>query len=467
MVIFTQSITPRLRYICDFIGTQLTGQPAKLTDKQEEFIHADGPGINYSPAKLTQDEVWISPHPLLFETGVREQATSCFEWNQQKVFFKTEGDFPFDLFAAIFYLLSRYEEYLPHKKDMYGRYAHENSLAYREDFLSQPLVNLWLQEFMKVLAHKFSGIEFHKKNFSFEPTYDIDEAFCYRHKAWWRTLGGYARSVSRGQWQEVKQRRNVLKRKQQDPYDSFDWIKELHSVHHYLDAYIFFLVAEKTGRYDKNIFPFKEPMREIIEKFSGGSPLLKNAGSEQHFYVGVHPSWQSGDNPRLLKKEIDTIFELSENAFFGSRQHFIRFTFPETFRQLSEAGILDDYSMGYGSINGFRASVASDFYWYDLKSEKKSNLRLHPFCYMDANSFFEQKYSPQQALEEMLGYFNTIKSVNGTMITIWHNSFLGTHSRFTGWREVYREFVRKIYYQIPFVNAQIDNEGMDKIHFPH
>jgi len=35
-------------------------------------------------------------------------------------FFKSEGDYPFDIFSAVFYLLSRYEEYLPYKKDMYG-----------------------------------------------------------------------------------------------------------------------------------------------------------------------------------------------------------------------------------------------------------------------------------------------------------------------------------------------------------
>jgi len=467
VIIFSQAITPRLHYICDFIGKELTGQAFQLTNVIKEFRNHPGPRINYSNETLTDDESRLQPHSLLFENGIKPQVVDCFEVSGNKAFFRTNGDFPFDIFAATFYLLSRYEEYLPHKKDKYGRYAHENSLAYREGFISKPLVNLWLQEFKRVLAHKFPGIEFRKQHFSFEPTYDIDEAFCYRHKPWWKTLGGYARSVSRGQWGEVKQRRNVLKRKQDDPYDSFNWIKKLHSVYQHLDAYVFFLVAEKTNRYDKNISPFKEAMREVVEKFSAGNPIPGKPGSEQLFYVAVHPSWQSGDHPRLLKKEIDTIFELSEKAFFGSRQHFIRFTLPDTFRQLSEAGILDDYSMGYGSINGFRASVASDFYWYDLKNEKKSNLRLHPFCYMDANSFFEQKYSPQQALEEMIGYFNIIKSVNGTMITIWHNTFLGTHSRFAGWREMYSEFLRKIYYQIPFVNAQIDNEGMDKIHFPH
>jgi hypothetical protein len=108
---------------------------------------------------------------------------------------------------------------------------------------------------------------------------------------------------------------------------------------------------------------------------------------------------------------------------------------------LLAAGITNDYSMGYGSINGFRASIASSYYWYDLKKEEQTGLLIHPFCFMDANSYYEQNFSAEEALEEMVQYYQTIKQVNGTMITIWHNSFLGTCNEFEGWREVYQQFI--------------------------
>ena len=38
---------------------------------------------------------------------------------------------------------------------MYGRYAHENSLAFKEGFLNQPLINLWLKDFKDALKKKF------------------------------------------------------------------------------------------------------------------------------------------------------------------------------------------------------------------------------------------------------------------------------------------------------------------------
>ena len=51
----------------------------------------------------------------------------------------------------------------------------------------------------------------------------------------------------------------------------------------------------------------------------------------------------------------------------------------------------------------------------------------------------------QDALNEMGHYKNVIQSVNGIMITIWHNNFLGTDQLFKGWREVYAQFVKEIF----------------------
>src|ERR1044071_3629715 len=134
MLLYSENITPRLGYIAAFIGKQINKSSFQLTDSTEALKRYDGVKINYSSERITADELWIRPHTLLFENGIRKQSIDCFVFNNNKAFFKTEGDFPFDVFAASFYLLTRYEEYLPHKKDVYGRYGHENSMAFKENF---------------------------------------------------------------------------------------------------------------------------------------------------------------------------------------------------------------------------------------------------------------------------------------------------------------------------------------------
>jgi hypothetical protein len=436
LILYTHSITSRLQYIVDFIGKELQVDSIQLTSSREEFNKYNGAKINYSDKRISDGEIWIKPRGLLFEKGIKEQRIECFEVNGNKAFFKTEGDFLFDIFAVSFYLLSRYEEYLPHSKDMYGRYAFENSLGYKENFLTLPLVNIWLKNFeillrQKTSQFKASQLTTHNSQLTFLPTYDIDIAWSYKHKGWWRNAGGMLRSFIKGEWSLVKERIQVLREKQKDPFDAFGWMNKLHELYK-LKPYYFFLVPEKRGRYDKNISPSCKAMQYLIQDHVIRYP------------IGIHPSWKSGDDISLLKKEIEILSVLNGSPVVSSRQHYIRFNLPEGYRRLIENGIKFDFSMGYGSINGFRASVASPFYWYDLGKEEQTQLILFPFCYMEANSFYEQKYSAQQALEEMRQYYKTVKSVNGYFIMIWHNSFLGTDKISAGWREVYEQFIKEV-----------------------
>lgn len=431
MLLYSNKITPRLQYITNFIGQEITGEPWQLTTDNFYFNDYTGPKINYSDSEICNEELRINSYSLLFEESVKEQNISFFEINGFKAFFKTEGDYPFDIFAAAFYLLSRYEEYLPHKKDMYGRYAPENSLAFKERFLSNPLINIWLEDFKKVLKEKFPLLNVQSSIFKFLPTYDIDEAFAFKNKGFLKTLGGIARSVVNGEWPIVNERLAVLLDKKEDPYDAYEWMDKQHGKN-ILKPLYFFHVAIAKGQYDKNISPSEPAMQVLIKEHA------------EKYSIGIHPSWASGDDETLLGKEMKVLASATGKKITASRQHYIRFTLPHTFRRLIAAGITDDYSMGYGSINGFRASVASSFFWYDLDKEQQTELLLHPFCFMEANSFFEQKYLPQRAYEEMMLYYHTVKSVKGTLITIWHNNFLGTYPRFRGWRDVYEEFVRQV-----------------------
>jgi len=425
VLIYSHIASSRLQYICSFIFRDLLGIDYELTIDSEAFKNYTGVQINYSNTKITAAEFYIKNHTLLFDHGIQNQTIDCFTFENNKAFFSIESsDLPFDIFAASFYLLSRYEEYLPHKKDIYGRYAHENSLAHREGFLNLPLINIWIQSFASKLKKKFPNINFLPKTFCYQPTYDIDIAYSYKHKGLLRNTGGFFKSPTIAR---IKVLAGMLK----DPFDAYDWMHALHQQYHVQPVY-FFLVAERNGVYDKNILPHTDAMWRLVKLHA------------KKYRVGLHPSWQSGDNGTLLKTERELLEAMAGDTVTLSRQHYIRFNLPEGYQRLIAAGITDDYSMGYGSINGFRASVASSFNWYDLENEMITALIIHPFCYMDANACYEQKQNPQQSAIEMLHYYNICKSVNGTLITICHNNFLGTAKEFAGWRAIYEQFTAQV-----------------------
>jgi hypothetical protein len=433
MILYSTHITPRLQYIVDFFAKELFEEPIQLITDPARFIQEDQPKINYSGNDFSEEEFFIQKKSLLFEDYLRRQEIECFELNYHKAFFQTNGDFPFDIFAASFYLLSRYEEYLPHKKDEYGRYPHTASLAYREKFLEIPLINVWLADFKKALKKKFPQIQFRHFSFRYIPTYDIDIAYSYLYKGGLRNTGGLIRSILRGRFAAAIERISVLRRKKTDPFDVYEWLDSLH-LYCRVKAIYFFLVAKLQKGVDKNISPAKKGLKELIRYHASG------------YAIGVHPSWQSGDKEDLLEEEIEWLAGVSNQKIIHSRQHYIRMHLPETYRRILEAGIEKDYSMGYGSINGFRASVASSFYWFDLEKNVQTGLQVFPFCFMDANSYYEQKFSPQEAMDELMHYYRCIRKLNGLMITIWHNHFLGTDRQYEGWKQVYEIFLKEEVY---------------------
>lgn len=433
LLLYSPYINPRLSYVIDFFSKELFDEPITLTADKERYSLHSGPRLNYSETEIDEADFFLHSTSLLRETGIYPQKIDCFELNFHKAFFPTKGDFPFDIFAAVFYLLSRYEEYLPGTPDEYGRFDHTRSLAWREGFLDIPLVNIWLQEFKKALAKKYPGLPFRHPSFKFIPTYDIDVAYSYLHKGWKRNLGGLLRSLSKGEWGKFTQRISVLQGRLPDPYDAYEWLDSLH-LYCRLRAYYFFLAAARQKGVDRNISPAKQGLQELVRYHAAG------------YRVGIHPSWHSGDRESIMKEEIEWMECMTEKEVTRSRQHYIRFTLPKTYRLLIKHGIRQDFSMGYGSINGFRASVASSFYWYDLEKEEKTSLRLFPFCFMDANSFYEQHDTPAQAMQELMHYYHLIRKVGGLMVTIWHNTFLGNDPQFAVWKKLYEVFLKEEIY---------------------
>lgn len=436
MLLYSEHTSARLSYIVELIGNEIFYEPFRLTTDKTSFLTEPGPKINYSPFRLKAGEFFIRSQNLLFETGIREQVITCFSYRELSAFFETDADYPFDIFAAAFYLLSRYEEYLPFKPDKYGRFPFRDSLASRENFLETPLVNYWLEDFKKVLREKFPELLFRLKDFKFLPSYDIDMAFSYKYKGFFRNAGGFARSLLKGEWSRLLDRWDVLFHKKKDPFDAYEWLDSLH-LYCRTRAYYFFLLAREQKGVDKNISPALPQMRSLVKYLSRG------------YTVGIHPSWQSGDDEQLLRQEIDCLENITGLPAKYSRQHYIRMSLPRTYRNLLNAGIEKDFSMGYGGANGFRASIASSFYWFDLEQERQTNLLLFPFCFMDANSLYENKLTANEAMMELLGYYRRIKRVNGLMITIWHNSFFGTDPMFAGWKELYEIFLKdEIYWDM-------------------
>ena len=223
ILIYTHKITLRSKYIFNFFFTDMYEIPYQLTQNKEEFLAYSGPNLNYSNNKL-DDEFFVKAFGLIHEIGIKEQNIPVGMWNDEVILFKNNpyDEIPFDIFSAAFYLITRYEEYLPHITDLHNRFEAESSIAYQHEFLHKPLVNYWLNDFKNILLKRYPQLTFKQYQYSYISTIDIDNAYAFKQKGVMRTIGGYGRSIVNFFWEDFTERTRVLFGKMKDPYDTYD-----------------------------------------------------------------------------------------------------------------------------------------------------------------------------------------------------------------------------------------------------
>jgi hypothetical protein len=399
-----------------------------LTANLEQFKTFIGPKISYTNNPVA-DELFFTSRNLLFETGITDQNISVFDFNNNKVFFATgkSSALPFDIFAASFYLVSRYEEYLPHIRDEHDRFDAKDSLAFLNGFLQKPVVNIWVSWMKQLLAEKYPELIFSKNKYQFVSTIDIDNAYAYREKGFTRSLGGYLKSFSKFDFTEIAERSRVLFGTDKDPYDTYQF--QLEIIKKYKLKAIYFFLLGDYGVNDKNL-----PIES--KKFQS---LIKMLGD--YAQIGIHPSYGSNKSKEQLKKEVARLSGVLHRDVTQSRQHFLKLTLPETYRNLIDLDITDDYTMGFASQVGFRAGICTSFNFYDLDMELETKLKIHPFAMMEGTLKYSMSVRPEDAMMKIQPLIDEVRKVDGVFMSLWHNDTLNDRKIWLGWKAVYEQMV--------------------------
>ena len=240
ILVYSDDITPRHSYTWDLVFHEILGMPYEITTDKEEFKAFQGYRIAYSDESLG-DCIQIKPHGLLSEKIIRNQDITIKQWEDMPVFFGDSEDmeWPFDPFAMCFYLVSRYEEYLPFKSDLHGRFPATLSMAYEHGFLDRPLVNQIVARLQNKILIKYPALNFPPIKFTFKPTFDVDIAYAHLGKGAMRAMGGFLKLFIKRDVSALSERTRTITGKIKDPYDNFDFNWSL-CVRRILFLYILF-----------------------------------------------------------------------------------------------------------------------------------------------------------------------------------------------------------------------------------
>ncbi len=429
LLIYTHKITPRFTYIMRHIFVNILGVELDFTTKVEEFIKHTGPKITYTKQPL-QNEFFIRSNELLFEQGINDIQLSIADWEGTPCFFPTgeRSNLPYDVFAASFFLISRYEEYLPHVKDVHSRFSPKDSIAYQNDFLQKPVVDIWAYKLLEALKERFDDFEYKIKGYDFVSVLDVATSHCYANRGIVRGLAGLLMDFGTLKFKRVVDRISVGLNRMKDPFDNYEELIALHKKYN-VKCNFFFQFADYS-KYDKNVSTNSMKFKSLIKYVADYAP------------VSLAASYSSFSNLELLRKEKANLEEVINRPVNSSKMRYNRVDIPETYRNLITAEFTDDYTMGYTYELGFRAGTCTAFQFYDIPLEVKQPIKVHPFVIHDYALAKIKK--DEVILQQLKKIKHEVSQVNGTMIVMFSNELLGNKDD-RDWMSLYAEILKELH----------------------
>lgn len=425
MLIYVDQVSERLVYTLDFVFNA-HGLSYELTNDKQQFAAADRLKLNYSEWHEMSGAVLV-PATLLFEEEIDtllKPLKSVWKNTECLSFYGTP-----DPLASIFYVLSRYEEYLPTPRDVHDRFEARKSIQFTHGWLGQQIVERWIAAFFEAFAPDYARKLTLYRSKRFIPSFDIDNTFAYQWKEGWRSWLSNAKDTLKKNQARKAERSTVQRGEQTDPYDCYDYLE---SIAQEFEETRFFWLLGDMAEFDRNI-SWNDPRHQrLIRKF------------HLQAHVGLHPSYASNRSPYKLKEELSRLEKITDEPVLETRQHFLKLKLPFTYQRLMENGVKRDYTMGFAEEVGFRAGTAHPHFFFDLSHNVATEFEIIPFTYMDGTLLEYKNWSQDEACAQIDHLFEEIERYGGVFCSIWHNETIAEAGKWQGWIRVFEHTLNRV-----------------------
>lgn len=343
-----------------------------------------------------------------------------------------------DIFGGAFFCLSRYEELVRTERDSHNRFSAFESVSHKEGFLGRPIVNEYVELLWSLMKQLWPDLKRNERFYELHLSHDVDHPAWVAGKSWKVVLKNAAGDLIRRHqpataFSRVGARIGTgFSDVEKDPANCFDFIMDLSEQHDLKSA--FYFIADKTAGEIDGYYSLKE---------SWIRALLKRIHQRGH-EIGLHPSYNTFQNPQQIKHEYCTLRQACEEqqieqAKWGGRQHFLRWEAPTTWQAWEDAGLNYDTTLSFADHIGFRCGVCYEFPVFNLETRKRLKLRERPLIVMDGTLFDYMKLSQEEAFDRTLSLANICKRFDGEFALLWHNSELLTPQQKSYYRELVAE----------------------------
>jgi len=330
------------------------------------------------------------------------------------------------------HILVRKEEHGDANFDKWGRFDHNKSALVQNELDQAPIIDELILDIIKQLGLKVKNVWPGGKRAAVCLTHDVDaiDGFSY---LWLRQINWYLRwfrAIVQGQRQEAKNWISILrqwkqyKRKNVDPMDSFEQIRELEDTWGFRST--FFLMSLRYGMSrEGRRYNVKNPKVGAVSK-----KLLENG-----WEIGLHAAYHNHLSTSSLKEQKQRLEEVIREEISGCRHHYLRVKFPDSWEIYAQSGLKYSSNMGWGSgFQGFRAGTCLPY-----QPLEQCPLLEIPFQLMDTNPIADIG----SFMNIFYHYLQSTKTVGGCLVINFHQEHFQEKAA-KGVGKVYRNMVEAI-----------------------
>ena len=320
-----------------------------------------------------------------------------------------------DIFAASFFMLTRWEEYVNPVRGFRDRFLAAESLAYKNNFLDRPVVNEYVEMLWNMLI--FLGVEHERRKRNYETilTHDIDAIRYWKNwKMALRIIGGVVlkRKNIKLAFERTTNFLGTRTGKIKDPYDTFSWLMSQSELANIKSRFYFMAGAlYGTSKLDSDYCLNDPKVLEVVNE-------IKN---REHI-IGFHPSYNSYINLAQWGKEKSILEETLQLQVKEGRQHCLRFEVPQTWQIWEDNNMELDSTCGYAEKEGFRCGVCYEYNVFNILTRKKMRLKELPLIAADGSFVNYQNMPPSDMQSRIDALVKKVRKYNGKFVLLWHNS---------------------------------------------
>ena len=419
ILIYSIQRSKRLEYAAEIIFKHILKLeiPITFTCEPDEYLHFQGRKINYSQLQMAGG-IHIPATDFLYQTGTKTVFPGVAHGAYGKVLFPVDGskDFGFDIFSAVFFMVTRYEETA---SDI--PFQPEESIAFKNNFLDKPIVHYWVEELKDQLMLKYPTYIFPKKKFKNEVMIISLHQYAFLGRRGKINFIDTLKDIFTGQWKRMLMRLHVITGNKKDPLDQ---LKFHRTVAQKCKQKMLFIVFPPSVYTDQILFP--SFVRKVLSFAKLG--YFVSASDDLQFINEQSKSW-----PKLSpKKFMNVLFDVSVQSLLNGYH---------TIQNLKK---VRDYSMCYPQNPGFRAGITETYPWYDLKSEEKTSIYIRPVAF-HASAFADTiNTNPEQVSKTMLNILQEVRMAKGTLISCWDENQFSKYPQYRNIKKLYIQLMKAV-----------------------